>query len=318
MQQTTGVLFALLTTLSWSICIFPFTIATRKLGANTLNHFRLLLAMLLLAGANLIVAPDAFLGIFSSDHFYSWTWLGLSGIVGLTLGDYFAFRMYAVLGPRKGSVLTTLSPAAALLSGLVLLGEGMNIIGIAGMLVTMAGVMGISLSRNERSSIPDHGHGSIATGIFIGVLGAICQGVGLVLSKKGMVYGTLAIPPLPATFMRITIGFISLVLFTTLRGQLTNVIRPLRNRSNKGLSSAIAGTVFGPFLGVCLSLFTVQRLNAGVAQTIFSFVPAGALLISFFFYREKITRLAVAGLLVAVIGVLLLIWRDPILAQLTG
>jgi hypothetical protein len=48
LNQSLGILFALLTTLSWSICIFPFTEATRRLGASPLNHFRLLLAIVLL------------------------------------------------------------------------------------------------------------------------------------------------------------------------------------------------------------------------------------------------------------------------------
>jgi drug/metabolite transporter (DMT)-like permease len=74
---------------------------------------------------------------------------GLSGIVGLTIGDFFAFRMYAILSPRTGSVLTTLSPAAALVAGYFLLGETINGFGIAGMVITMIGVMGISLEERK-------------------------------------------------------------------------------------------------------------------------------------------------------------------------
>src|SRR6187402_2559917 len=107
--------------LSWSICIFPFTQAARRLGSNTLNHLRLLLAVFFLAITNLVVNPDFFLGIFSSQYMYCWIWLGISGVVGLTIGDFFAFRMYSILSPRTGSVLTTLSPAASLIAGYLLL-----------------------------------------------------------------------------------------------------------------------------------------------------------------------------------------------------
>ena len=236
-------------------------------------------------------------------------WLGLSGIVGLTIGDFFAFRMYAILSPRTGSVLTTLSPAAALAAGYFLLGETINGFGIAGMIITMFGVMGISLGRKEREMIPDHGHGSVFAGIIFGILSAVCQGVGLVLSKKGMMHEGLLVPPLPATFIRITVGFFSLILFTILQGKLSTVIRPVINNQGKGIKYAVMGTIFGPFLGVCLSLYTISNLDVSVGQTIFSLMPVSALLISVLFFREKVTWQSLIGVVVAIAGVVILIWR---------
>ncbi len=314
--QSSGLLFALLTTLSWSICIFPFTQAARRLGSNSLNHFRLFLAIFFLAAANLIIDHKSFFGIFTSTHFSAWIWLGISGIVGLTIGDFFAFRMYSILGARTGSVLTTLSPAAALLAGSLLLGERINATGIAGMVITMIGVMSISLGRRQREAIPDHGHGSIATGIIVGVLSAICQGVGLVLSKKGMMEEGFTIDPLPATFMRISIGFFSLLILTLLQRKQKEVIAPIIANQNKGIKFAVMGTIFGPFMGVLLSLITIQHIDVSVAQTIFSLVPVSALLISILFFREKISVQSFIGVLVAVGGVLILIWREMLQQKL--
>lgn len=314
MTQTTGILFALLTMLSWSICIFPFTQAARRLGSNTLNHFRLLLAAVFLALTNIIVDPRTFFDLFSSSHTYSWLWLGFSGIVGLTIGDFFAFKMYAILSPRIGSVLTTLSPAAALFAGFALLGETINAVGVAGMILTMLGVMGISLGQKERDAIPDHGHGSIAAGIIFGILSAVCQGVGLVLSKKGMIQEAVTIAPLPATFMRISVGFLSLVLLSVFTGRLQGVIRPIATNQNNGIKYAVMGTIFGPFLGVCLSLYTISNINVSVGQTIFSLMPVSALLIAYLFFKEKITMQSIIGVIVAVAGVFILIWREKLQA----
>ena len=235
--------------------------------------------------------------------------MGISGIVGLTIGDFFAFRMYAILSPRTGSVLTTLSPAASLIAGYLLLGETINSIGIAGMILTMIGVIGISLGRKEREMIPDHGHGSVFAGIMFGILSAICQGVGLVLSKKGMMHEGLVVPPLPATFMRITIGFFSLLLLTVVQGKLSTVLKPVINNHGNGIKYAVMGTIFGPFLGVCLSLYTISNLDVSVGQTIFSLMPVSALLISVLFFREKVTWQSLVGVVVAISGVLILIWR---------
>ncbi|CAN5666940.1 hypothetical protein BH11BAC1_BH11BAC1_26970 [soil metagenome] len=306
----------MLTMASWSICIFPFTQAARRLGSNTLNHIRLLLAIVFLTVTNLLINRELFFDIFSSSYSYSWCWLGLSGIVGLTIGDFFAFKMYAILSPRIGSVLTTLSPAAALVAGYILLGESVNGIGIAGMVITMIGVMSISLGRKERDTIPDHGHGSIFAGIVFGVLSAICQGVGLVLSKKGMINGAEMVSPWSATFMRITIGFLSLLIFTVVLGKLPSVVKPIAKNQNGGIKYAILGTIFGPFLGVCLSLYTISNIDVSVGQTIFSLMPVGALLISVFFFKEKITTQSLLGVVVAIGGVLILIWRAQLQSML--
>ena len=72
------------------------------------------------------------------------------------------------------------------------------------------------------------------------------------------------------------------------------------------------GTFFGPVIGVSLSLFTVSILDASVAQTIFSLVPVVTLIISVFITKERISSKAVAGVIVAVSGVLVLVWRNQI------
>src|SRR3954470_10503480 len=127
-----GLFFALLTTLSWSIGIFPFTQAARRMGSNALNHFRLPLAALLLSITAVIIDHAAFIDLFRHPVSEAWLWLSLSGIIGLTLGDYFGLSMYAILGARIGSVLATLAPPASLILAALLIDERMNVVGIAG------------------------------------------------------------------------------------------------------------------------------------------------------------------------------------------
>ena len=115
--------------------------------------------------------------------------------------------------------------------------------------------------------------------------------------------------PLPASFIRITIAFLSLFLFTVLQGNLATIVRPILGNRNGGIKFAIAGTIFGPFLGMCLSLFTISNLDVSVGQTIFSLMPVSALLISMALYMEKITLRSFYGMMVAIGGVMILIWR---------
>ena len=321
MTNSTGIIFALLTTLSWSIGIFPFTQAARRLGSNALNHFRLLLATCLLTILSLLLDASGFSKLFTSNYLQAWLWLGLSGIVGLTIGDYFAFSMYAILGARIGSVLSTLAPAATLLLGALIIGEHISWIGIVGIIVTVFGVINISLGRRERGLIPDHGHGNISKGIILGILGALCQGAGLVMAKKGFMAEqqlSYSVHPVHATFVRMSMATASLFLLTLISGKFKSVIKPIKANKDQGIKYAVMGTLFGPFMGVSLSLYTVTLLDASVAQTIFSLVPVVALLFSFLFMKDKISLQSLIGVLVAISGVVILIWREVIFQKFFG
>jgi drug/metabolite transporter (DMT)-like permease len=309
-----GELMALLTTLSWTICIFPFTEASRRLGPNTVNHYRLLLAVILLSIVLIVFNGFSLLQLFYQPHLNNWIWLGLSGIIGLTLGDYFGFTMYAIIGTRLGSLFASLSPGAALLFAYILLGETINYIGIIGIIITSAGVAWISLSKAEHAQIPDYGHGKISKGILFGVLSAICQGVGLVLAKKGFYNPESAtyINPIHATWIRMIIATITIFAITIAAGKLKQISIPIIKNQNKGIMHMIAGTVFGPVMGVSLSLYTISVLNVSMAQTIFSLVPVFVLPIAYWLYKERITLKSFIGAVIATLGVVLLVWRENI------
>lgn len=320
-DASTGLLIALVTTVSWSIGIFPFTEAARRLGVNSLNHFRLLLATIMLLLLSVIIDSGSFIRIFTVEYLDGWIWLGLSGLTGLALGDYFAFKMYAILGARKGSVLTTFAPAAALIFGKVLLHEKINFIGVAGIIITILGVISVSFGRRERIKITGNTHGGLATGIFTGIMAALCQGAGLVMAKKGFQMQDLhtsILNPVHATFMRMVVSFLTLSLITLISGRTRAVLSPVLTNKESGLKFAVAGTFFGPFLGVCLSLVTIKFIDAAVAQTIFSLVPVVALAIAFIFYKEKISIQSIIGILIALTGVFILIWRNNIFLIFTG
>lgn len=312
-----GELIAFGTTLSWSICIFPFTEAARRSGPNTVNHFRLVLAVFFLTLISIFFLPVSFLQLFTSPLPQHWLWFGLSGIVGLALGDYFSFTSYAILGPRIGSIFSTLAPTSALLSAYFLVGERINFIGIFGILVTIGGVIWMTLSKKEKSKMKDLGHGKIERGILFGVLAAICQGVGVVLANKGFTYkqNSFDLPFFQATWIRMVSATVLIFAITISRGKLNQLLQPVFTNKNNGNIYTLLGTIFGPVIGVSFSMYAISLLHnkPSVAQTIFSLVPIFALPLSYIIYKEKILLKSVLGALIAIAGVVILIWRDEIL-----
>ncbi|MEW6469949.1 MAG: DMT family transporter [Bacteroidota bacterium] len=314
-----GELAAFCTTLCWSLGIFPFTEAARRLGPNSVNHFRILLAALFLSIACLVFLPYGTSAFFSRALEGHWLWFGLSGIVGLALGDYFGFTAFAILGTRIGSIFTTLSPAAALLLGYFLVNEQINLIGILGIFITITGVIWVSVSKSQTAHLKDHGHGSIRKGVVFAIASALCQGFGVVLANKGFVYKINGedLPALHATWLRMVTAAGGMYLFTILRGRLQDTIRPVLQNKNKGNWMAVAGTLLGPVVGVSFSMYAIALLKdkPSVAQTIFSLVPVFVLPLAWLFYREKITWKAIAGALIAIAGVMILIWRDELYSR---
>lgn len=313
-----GEIVAIGTTISWSIGIFPFTEAARRMGPNQVNHIRLLFAVVFLTILCLLFLPISFKELFTSPLPEHWLWFGLSGIVGLALGDYFGFTSFVILGPRIGSIFNTLSPTAALLGGYLMIGEHINSIGIIGILITIAGVVWLTLSRSGKASMQDHEIGKVGKGVLFGILSALCQGFGVVLANKGFQtqLHSADLPAFQATWIRMVSATSILYLITIIRGKLREITQPVLENKNNGLKYTLAGTLFGPVIGVSSSMLAISLLHdkPSVAQTIFALVPVFVLPLSYLFYKEKITAKSVIGALVAISGVIVLIWRDDILA----
>ncbi|MCK6649212.1 MAG: DMT family transporter [Bacteroidia bacterium] len=311
-----GEIVAFGTTLSWSIGIFPFTEAARRLGPNAVNHFRLVLAVLFLTVISTLFLPVSPADLFTSPQTEHWIYFGLSGVIGLALGDYFSFTSFAILGARVGSIFSTLAPAAALITAYFVIGERINLIGMTGILITIGGVIWLTMSRRSQSEMKDHEHGNVKLGIVSGVLSAICQGVGVVLANKGFTYkqaeGDLDF--FHATWLRMISATVVIYLITISRGKLKEITQPVLDNKNNGIIYTLGGTIFGPVIGVSLSMYAVSLLQdkPSIAQTIFSLVPVFVLPLSYLFYKEKITAKAILGAIIAIVGVMILIWREQL------
>ena len=89
MENYLGEIAALGTSVCWTFTSIFFTLSGRRVGSVIVNQARLLLAVILLSATHLLI-----LGSWLPDQAdgYRWFWLGLSGIIGLALGDGFLFR----------------------------------------------------------------------------------------------------------------------------------------------------------------------------------------------------------------------------------
>ncbi len=120
--------------------------------------------------------------------------------------------------------------------------------------------------------------------------------MGLILSKKGM--GDY--DPIAATQIRAIFGFAAFALLITFVGRWRRVFMALGD--NTGMKSITIGTVFGPFIGVSLSLYAVQHTETGIASALMSLVPIFIIFPTAIMFREKITVRQVIGAIVSISG----------------
>ena len=309
-MNLSGELIAILTTLCWSLGIFPFTEASIRIGTAPVNQYRLLFAWVIMTVILFFSHDLNLIELFTTPQPYQFVFLGLSGIIGFTIGDYCSFTSFKLLGPKLGSLYTTFAPGAALLIGYIALNETINLIGMFGILMTLAGVIWLTFSKKDANEALKIGYKRDYKGIMYGVVGALCQGTGLVLSKIGMDYYAVKLPTMHAVWIRLLFAFAAAFMISLVSGKLKSNSKPIFSNEKKVLPLLFIGTLLGPVMGVTLSLYAIQLIEVAVAQTIFALLPLFVLPISLFVYKEKITIQSVFACLISLGGVLLLIWRN--------
>ena len=286
---------------SWTATALLSEFGSKRLGNLTLNVLRMALALLFSVVLFGVVTGNILPPGASAE---ACGWMLLSGLVGYVIGDFCLFQCYIIIGSRYGQLFMTLAPLSAALMAWVMLGQQMTLMSILAMLVTLFGISISVLGRGEHHKV------SLKlplNGILFAIGAAVCQGVGLVLSKIGMDYyePSASMPewlvPFSANFYRCVAGIIGFTFLLYYRDGMA----PLREamHDKKGLSAATATTIFGPFVGVGFSLMAVQYTAAGIASTLMAMTPIIIILPAYWLFHEKITWKAILGALISVIGV---------------
>lgn len=276
-----------------------FSNATREFGSQVTNRLRVVLALVALILINAVLYGKPIPYDAGLDR---WGWLALSGVVGLALGDAFLFSAYRYIGPRLGLLLLSLAPVFGAFAAWAFFGETLSPVQILGIVITLGGISWVVLVRDESGT---QNRRDWRKGVLFGVLAALGQALGLVLSKQAMGND---FSPFAATLIRMIAAVASLWILAAFQGQAVKTVKTVL-ATPKGLRWAIFGAFFGPVFGVSASLLAVQHTAVGVASTIMALPPIIMLPISYFFYKEKLNWQSVLGTLVAISGVALLFLR---------
>jgi len=231
--------------------------------------------------------------------------LGLSGVVGLGVGDFGLFAAYVTIGPRRSVLLQASSPIFALVGAYALFGETISFLSLIGIVVTLIGIFIVLLEREIMFEEKILANGRRRWGLFFGLISAMGQGFGVVFSREGMYAGvSAAMNPVSAALIRMLWAGPFVWACVILAGKLPEARRAAGN--GVGLKYTAAGAVIGPFLGMTLSMIAVANAQAGVAQTLMSLMPVFIIPVIWIMYNDKTNARGILGAIVAVIGVAVL------------
>lgn len=302
-MQYLGELISIGVAFSWTATALLSEFGSKRMGNLVLNVLRMSLALLFGMGLFWVTTGSP---LPLSGSMQAYGWLLLSGLVGYVIGDYCLFQCYIIIGSRFGQLFMTLAPLAAAFTAWLALSEYMTLTSILAMLVTLAGIAISVLGRGEHHRV------SLKlplSGALFAIGAAVCQGVGLVLSKIGLNYYEASIDgeqaawllSFSANFFRCIAGLIGFTLLLYYKEGL----RPLRKafHDKVDMATATTTTIFGPFVGVGFSLMAVQYTSAGIASTLMALTPIIIILPSYWLFRQPITLKGIIGALISVVGV---------------
>jgi len=291
-MQRIGELAAFGTAVAWTIGALFFEQGVKRIGVLSVNFFKVVFAFvpLTITAAFLRGMPLPFDASLRTVIF-----LTLSGIIGFVVTDMFLFTAYGTIGPRITMLIMALSPPVTAGIAFLFLDERLGSMGALGMSLVIIGICMTVFGKQNSVSISKIDKVDMRGYIFA-LIASIGQSIGMVLTKAGL--GDY--DPVSGTQIREIAAIIGFALVALVYDRGKGLIKAAK--SFDGLKFTAGGAIFGPFIGVALSLFAIQRISAGIVSTLIGLTPVVIILPEMLLFKKKIKFLEIVGAVVAVIG----------------
>ena len=290
-------LAALGTATCWAMTGIIASDAIRALGAFQFNLIRQVFVTLILAavvlGSGTLALPD----------WQAVAVLGLSGVVGILLGDTLNFAAVGRIGPRRAGAIFALNAPMAAVLGWLLLGERLGGQAWAGIAVTVAGVALAILGRPASGAHRlEQVRGGLRVGVAFGLGAALGQAAGALLARPYMAGG---LDPYVGSLIRVGASGLAMGMVAALP------LAPRRPGEVTGKVLVLTGltALIGLLLGMTLFLYALQGSQTGIIATLSATSPVIILPLLWLRTGQRPTLTSWAGAALAVAGLALIFTR---------
>ncbi|MGB1361250.1 MAG: DMT family transporter [Alphaproteobacteria bacterium] len=285
----------------WALTAAINTQTVRYVGTIAMNRWRMIFAATCLwTGAYLF----GNFGILSDNHMMIVA--GLSGFIGIFIGDTALFESIKSLGARRVGVLYTLTSPFTIAISFLFLGEQLTLSQYIGCLIITIGVMAVIISKDKKEqskSQMENVTSDWKMGIVWGVVAAVCQATGIVIARYGMDASTMDVDYISFSAVRMTSALIPMLI---LRHYMPRFSTPLNKITGKYWASMIFSSTCGMVVGMSLVIFALKGGQAGIVSTLSSLTPIFVLPILWYQANKVPSPTAWFGAFVVVIGTAIL------------
>ena len=229
----------------------------------------------------------------------------LSGVIGIFVGDTLLFACLNRLGPRRSGILFALNAPIAALLGWAVLGEHLSGAAVAGIGLTLCGVLLAILFGKRKAQLHqwETVKGPLWLGIFVGLLAAVSQAVGSLIARPVM---ATRVDTQAAALLRFAVAAQCL---NPLTRQPNEAVRPNGPLTRSVfLQTALTGIIALAF-GMTLLLFALSGGQVGIVSTLSATTPVIILPMLWLKTRELPAPGAWVGAAIVVAGMALIFWK---------
>ena len=290
-----GELSALTAAFLWAISSVVYSLLGQRIPPLQLNFLKGIIAIAFL------LITLLFQGI-TIDNFqtFSVVLLSISGIIGIGLGDTAYFLALNNLGARRTLLLETLTPPLSALLAWILIGETLNTIAWCGILLTL---LGIAWVISERISLQINNNLLILKGVMWGILAAVTQAGGSVLSRVALLNSDIS--PLESSLIRLVAGTGIAFLLAAIPWNKKSSSQPINFLSFRIMGTITLAAFGSTYLGIWLQQTSLKFAPTGIAQTLLATSPIFVIPIALIM-KEKVSLRSILGVLIALAGISLL------------
>jgi uncharacterized membrane protein len=224
--------------------------------------------------------------------------LGMSVTLGAVIGDTLYLWSQERIGVSYAFPISMSFPIITYFLTVIFLDEPPILTRLAGVIIAVIGVILLSNEQNRNINDLDRTRRLDVRGILAAVLTAVLYAAGTTLLQVGIE----GVDPVSGNFVRVAFGSVAFIPIFAVAS-----IRGMKKPPRKATISVIIAGFFGMAVGSLLYVTAVAAVGATVMSVISSTAPLFAIPVSLIFLKEKLTRLAVVGIIATLVGVVLVV-----------
>jgi uncharacterized membrane protein len=261
----------------------------KEMGEISFVTLRMVLSYVLLRAYCYIAGIDIFL---SSNQI---TWIVLSGVIGISLGDICLFSCLRRIGVRKAQLIFSFhAPFTALLAYFIYT-ERWTFYQFIGTSLVFVGVLIAIFSKKTDAMYENLPLQKMWTPILLGLLAALSQAIGVLLIKP--VFQEAGTDAISVATFRIGVAALALVVFSLRQG-----IFEWKKLNFNVLVHTLGNGSLSMVLGMTLIVFALSGGEAGIVATLSATAPVVILPMMWIIDKKRPSLLAFFGAVLVVVG----------------